>query len=83
MQLYLNGLNHPRVPLVSTITELSHLKVRRNLVTGTTGIVGADIADTVTELGAELVLAVRLGSDLDSLTAHLTAQWRRNRAPLL
>ena len=83
MQLYLNGLNHPRVPLVSTITELSHLKVRRNFVTGTTGIVGADIADTVTELGADLVLAVRLASDLDSLSANVTAQWRRNRAPIL
>ena len=68
---------------MSTITDLSHLKVRRNLVTGTTGIVGADIADTVTELGADLVLAVRFGSDLDSLSANVTAQWRRNRAPIL
>jgi len=60
---------------VNTIKELSNLKGRRALVTGATGNLGKVIADTLAELGADLVLVDQPGSDFDSLTAHLTERW--------
>ena len=60
---------------MNTIKELSNLKGRRALVTGATGNLGKVIADTLAELGADLVLVDQPGSDFDSLTARLTQQW--------
>ena len=60
---------------MNTIKELSNLKGRRALVTGATGNLGKVIADTLAELGADLVLVDQPGSDFDSLTARLTEQW--------
>jgi len=60
---------------VSTIKELSNLKGRRALITGATGNLGKVIANTLAELGADLVLVDQPGSGFDSLTARLTARW--------
>jgi NAD(P)-dependent dehydrogenase (short-subunit alcohol dehydrogenase family) len=50
---------------VRSIKELSNLQGRRALITGATGGLGKVIADTLAELGADLVLVDRPGSDFD------------------
>jgi NAD(P)-dependent dehydrogenase (short-subunit alcohol dehydrogenase family) len=60
---------------VITIKELSSLKGRRALITGATGGLGRVIADTLAELGADLVLVDRPGSDFDGLSANLAESW--------
>ena len=60
---------------MNTIKELSNLKGRRALVTGATGNLGKVIANTLAELGADLMLVDQPGSDFDSLTARLTERW--------
>ena len=61
---------------MTTIKELSNLKGRRALITGAMGGLGKVMADTLAELGADLVLVDRPGSDFDSLSASLTERWR-------
>lgn len=60
---------------VTTIRELMNLKGRRALITGATGGIGKVMADTLAELGADLVLVDRPGSDFQSLTEALTQRW--------
>lgn len=60
---------------MTSIKELSSLRGRRALVTGATGHLGKVIAETLAELGADLVLVDRPGSDFDSLTALLVKLW--------
>lgn len=60
---------------MSTIKELLNLKGRRAMITGATGGLGKVMADTLAELGADLVLVDRPGSDLLSLTETLTKRW--------
>jgi NAD(P)-dependent dehydrogenase (short-subunit alcohol dehydrogenase family) len=60
---------------VTTIKELSNLKGRRALITGATGGLGKVMADTLAELGSDLILVDRLGSDFDSLSTKLTKRW--------
>lgn len=63
---------------MTTIRELSNLRGRRALITGATGGLGMVMADTLAELGADLVLVDRPGSDFDSLRASLTGRWDVN-----
>ena len=58
-----------------TIKELSFLNGRRALITGAAGGLGGVMADTLAELGAELVLVDRIRSDLHSLSAKLIERW--------
>lgn len=60
---------------MTTIKELSSLKGRRALITGATGGLGKVMADTLAELGADLILVDRPDSDFDSLTATLFDRW--------
>lgn len=60
---------------MTTIKELSSLKGRRALITGATGGLGKVMADTLAELGADLVLVDRPGSDFESLSATLIERW--------
>jgi NAD(P)-dependent dehydrogenase (short-subunit alcohol dehydrogenase family) len=60
---------------VTTISELSNLKGRRALITGATGGLGKVMADTLAELGADLVLIDRPGADFETLKSALTEQW--------
>lgn len=60
---------------MTTIKELMNLKGRRALITGATGGLGKMMADTLAELGADLVLVDRPGSDFHSLTETLTQRW--------
>lgn len=54
-----------------TVAELMSLRGRRALVTGATGHVGHVIAETLAELGADLVLVDRPGTDFRELSAKL------------
>lgn len=60
---------------MTTIKELMNLKGRRALITGATGGLGKVMADTLAELGADLVLVDRPGSDFGSLNATLIERW--------
>ena len=61
---------------MTTIKELSNLNGRRALITGATGSLGKVMADTLAELGADLILVDRPGSDFDSLSANLSNRWK-------
>jgi NAD(P)-dependent dehydrogenase (short-subunit alcohol dehydrogenase family) len=63
---------------MTTVKDLINLKGRRALITGATGSLGKVIADTLAELGADLVLVDREGSDFDSLRKNLTKYWGVN-----
>lgn len=60
---------------MTTISELMNLKGRRALITGATGGIGKVMADTLAELGADLVLVDRPSSDFQSLAEALTQRW--------
>jgi NAD(P)-dependent dehydrogenase (short-subunit alcohol dehydrogenase family) len=60
---------------VTTIKELSNLNGRRALITGATGSLGKVMANTLAELGADLILVDRPGTDFDNLNANLTERW--------
>jgi NAD(P)-dependent dehydrogenase (short-subunit alcohol dehydrogenase family) len=60
---------------MTTIKELMNIKDRRALITGATGGLGKVIADTLAELGADLVLVDQPGSDLQSLGDTLSQRW--------
>lgn len=64
-----------RTETVTTIKELMNLKGRRALITGATGGLGKIMADTLAELGADLVLVDRPGSDFQSITETLAERW--------
>lgn len=60
---------------MTTIKELMNLKGRRALITGATGGIGKAMADTLAELGADLVLVDRPGTDIESLVEELVQRW--------
>lgn len=60
---------------MTTIKELSDLKGRRALITGANGGLGRVMADALAELGADLVLVDRPGTDFDGLSANLFERW--------
>lgn len=60
---------------MATISELLGLKGRRALITGAGGNLGKIIADTLGELGADLVLVDRPGSGLESQAEILGRRW--------
>ena len=60
---------------MSSIKELSNLSGRCALITGATGGLGKIFAHTLAELGAELVLVDRPGTDFEALTLELVHGW--------
>jgi NAD(P)-dependent dehydrogenase (short-subunit alcohol dehydrogenase family) len=60
---------------VNTVQELMDLKGRRALITGATGGLGSVMADTLAEMGADLILVDRPGTDLAPLAASLQERW--------
>ena len=58
-----------------TIQDLMNLKERRALITGAAGYIGTAMAETLAELGADLILVDRPETDFTSLTASLSARW--------
>lgn len=60
---------------MTTIKELSNLTGRCVLITGAAGGLGKVMADTLAELGANLVLVDQEGSDFSTLSESLTNRW--------
>jgi len=60
---------------VTTIKDLLNLKGRCALITGATGGLGTVMADALAEIGANLILVDRPGSDFDSLSTNLIERW--------
>ncbi len=60
---------------MTTIKELSNLKGRRSLITGATGGLGKVVADTLAELGSNLILVDRPGCDIASLSESISDRW--------
>jgi NAD(P)-dependent dehydrogenase (short-subunit alcohol dehydrogenase family) len=63
---------------VSTIKELADLSGRRALITGATGGLGKVFADTLAELGSDLILVDLPNSDFQTLSAGLIKDWGVN-----
>ncbi len=60
---------------MSTVQELMNLKGRRALITGAAGGLGSVMAHTLAELGADLILVDRPGTDFEPLVASLQMSW--------
>ncbi len=60
---------------MSTIKELADLSGRRALITGATGGLGRVFADTLAELGADLILVDLPSSDFQTLSKSLIKDW--------
>ncbi len=60
---------------MTTLQHLMDMRGRRVLLTGATGAIGRVMADTLVEMGADLVLIDRPGSDFDSLISNLDEKW--------
>lgn len=58
-----------------TLNELMHMKGRRVLITGATGGFGQVIADTLAELGADLFLVDKPGTDFRHLSDSVARRW--------
>ena len=60
---------------MATLRDLSNLKGRQALITGAAGGLGQIFAETLAELGADLILVDLNGSDLDSLAERVKKDW--------
>lgn len=58
-----------------TIKALMDLSGRRAVITGATGGLGRVMADTLAELGADLILVDRPGADFQPLSESLSKRW--------
>lgn len=63
---------------MTTVTKLMSLKGRRALITGAAGGIGRVIAQTLAELGADLLLVDRPGSNYGPLIQEIELDWRVN-----
>jgi len=72
------SINHKKRETLSTIKDLINLKGRSALITGATGCLGRVMADVLAELGADLVLVDRPGSDFENITGELVRRWGIN-----
>jgi len=61
---------------MNRVHELMDLRGRRALVTGASGHLGRVFAQTLAELGADLVLVDRDGPELGQLASSLQARWQ-------
>lgn len=61
---------------MTTLKALMNLRGRRAMITGATGNLGRMMADTLAELGADLLLVDLPGSDFDSLEKALCEKWQ-------
>ena len=60
---------------MSTVQELMNLKGRLALITGAMGGLGSVMAHTLAELGADLILVDRPGTNFEPLAASLQTRW--------
>ena len=60
---------------MTSIKNLQNLSGRRTIITGATGGIGAEMADTLAELGSDLILVDRPGTKLKKLEKELSNKW--------
>jgi len=60
---------------LTTLKELSNLQGRRALITGAAGNLGKVFADTLAELGSDLILVDLPGSNLEELSSVISEHW--------
>lgn len=60
------------------IVDLMSLKGKRALITGGTGQIGQEIAITIAELGGDLILVDRPGSDYSAIKQKILDNWNVN-----
>jgi NAD(P)-dependent dehydrogenase (short-subunit alcohol dehydrogenase family) len=63
---------------LTNFSELSNLEGRRALITGGAGNLGRIFADTLAELGADLLLVDLPGSKLEEVAAEVSTHWGVN-----
>jgi NAD(P)-dependent dehydrogenase (short-subunit alcohol dehydrogenase family) len=63
---------------MTTLSQLMDMRGRRALITGATGHLGQIMAETLAELGADLILVDRAGSNFRNFEKHLTDTWNVN-----
>jgi len=61
---------------MTILQQLMTLNGRRVLITGANGYLGRVMAETLAELGADLILLDRPGTDFEALTNELTEKWK-------
>jgi NAD(P)-dependent dehydrogenase (short-subunit alcohol dehydrogenase family) len=61
---------------MTTLKVLSNLNGRRALITGAAGALGRVFAETLAELGADLVLVDLPNTDLDDLSTYIAGKWK-------
>lgn len=61
---------------MTTLSQLMNMRGRRALITGATGGLGRVMADTLAEVGTNLILVDRPGSDFTDLEQQLTDTWK-------
>lgn len=60
---------------MTTLKNLSNLQGRRALITGAAGHLGKVFADTLAELGSDLILVDLPGSTLEELSTDMSERW--------
>jgi NAD(P)-dependent dehydrogenase (short-subunit alcohol dehydrogenase family) len=60
---------------VTQFKELSNLQGRRALITGASGHLGKVFADTLAELGSDLILVDQPGSNLEEISSVIRERW--------
>ena len=60
---------------MTTLSQLMDMRGRRALITGATGYLGQIMAETLAEVGADLILVDRPGSNFHDLEKMLTKAW--------
>ena len=63
---------------MKTISDLMSLDGKRALITGATGCIGQEIALSISELGGDLILVDRPGSDYNNLKQKILDNWSVN-----
>ena len=63
---------------MTSIKSLSSLVNRNALITGASGSLGKLFAETLAELGADLILVDKPNSDLDKLCKKIRKDWNVN-----
>jgi NAD(P)-dependent dehydrogenase (short-subunit alcohol dehydrogenase family) len=60
---------------MTTLSQLMDMRGRRALITGATGYLGQVMAETLAEVGADLILVDRPESNFHHIEQHLTKTW--------
>lgn len=63
---------------MTTLSQLMDMRGRRALITGATGYLGQVMAETLAEVGADLILVDRPGSSFHDLENRITNTWNIN-----